>query len=58
MSNLIKHKANISLLAQAATQAAEDLQAERFVGSRVETRMNVHLDLFRGTDSYHYIDHV
>lgn len=46
ISNLIKHKAHISLLAQAATQAAENLQTEGFIGSRVVTRMNIHLDLF------------
>lgn len=50
ISNLIEHKAHIRLLAQAATQAAEDLQTERLVGSGVVTRMNVHLDLFRGSD--------
>ena len=49
MSNLIEHEADISLLAEAATQAAEDLQTERFVGSRVVTRVNVHLDLFSGS---------
>lgn len=43
--HLIKHKADVSLLAQAAAQAAEDLQTKRFIGSRVVTCMNFHLDL-------------
>lgn len=50
ISNLIKHKAHVSLLPQAATQAAQNLQTERFIGGRVVTRMNVHLDLFRESD--------
>lgn len=31
--DLIEHEAHISLLAEAATQTAEDLQAECFIGS-------------------------
>lgn len=44
-SDLIEHEAHISLLAEAAAQTVEDLQAKSFVGSRVVTRVNVHLDL-------------
>lgn len=42
---LIEHEAHIGLLAQAAAQAAENLQAESFIGSRIIARVNVHLDL-------------
>lgn len=46
-SNLVEHEANVGLLAEAAAQAAEDLQTERLVGSRVVASVDVHLDLFR-----------
>lgn len=45
-SDLIEHEPHISLLSEAAAQTVEDLQAESFVGSRVVTRVNVHLDLW------------
>lgn len=47
-SHLVQHEAHISLLAEAATQAVEDLETKSFVGSGVVPRMNVHLNLLIG----------
>lgn len=44
-SDLIEYEADIRLLAEAATQTAEDLKTKRLIGSSIITRMNVHLDL-------------
>lgn len=48
-SDLVQHEAHVSLLAEAATQTAEDLQTKSFVGCGVVSRMDIHLDLFRGS---------
>jgi hypothetical protein len=47
-SDLVEHESYIGLLAQTSAQAAEDLQAEGLVGSRVVAGVNVHLDLGTG----------
>lgn len=46
--DLVEHEAHISLLAEAPAQTVEDLQAKSFVGSRVVTGVDVHLDLSTG----------
>lgn len=51
-SDLIEQKSYVGLLAQAATQAAEDLQTESLVGSSVVAGVNIHLDLLR-VESFH-----
>lgn len=47
-SNLVEHEAHLGLLAEAAAQAVEDLQAEPFVVGRVVARVDVRLDLNGG----------